>query len=174
MANNISINRITNANVYVDGKSCLGRAEEVTNPVIKHKMADHVALGMVGEMSYASGIEKMEAKIKWNSFYPEVLKKVSNPFQAIQLQVRGNLETWEGGSRTGQQPVVVYMTAQSTESPLGAFKAQDNAELESSFAISYYKLEIDGEVISEIDVEANIWMVNGVDLLAQYRNNLGI
>ena len=43
----ISINRLTNANVYLDGGSMLGRAEEVSLPVLKAKMAEHKALGMV-------------------------------------------------------------------------------------------------------------------------------
>lgn len=174
MANNISINRITNANVYADGKSLLGRAEEVTMPTVKYKNADHKALGMVGEMEYTSGIEKMEAKIKWNSFYPDVMKKFANPFSGIKLQVRASMDVYEAGSRTRQVPVVLYLTVRPKEQPLGAFKAQDNVELENSLACSYCKLEIDGETITEIDVEANIWIVDGVDLLKEYRQNLGI
>ena len=42
----IAINRITNANVYIDGASLLGRAEEVELPQIKAKMSEHKALGL--------------------------------------------------------------------------------------------------------------------------------
>ncbi len=174
MANAISINRITNANVYVDGVSLLGRAEEITLPTVSFKTAEHKALGMVGEMQYPCGIAAMEAKIKWNSFYPEVYKKFSNPYQGIKLQVRASLETYQDSSRNKEAPVICYLTVRPKENPLGAFKAQDNVELENALTVSYIKLEIDGELITEVDVEANIWMVNGVDLLKKYRNNLGI
>ena len=42
----IEINKLTNANVYLDGVNLLGRAEEVQLPQIKHKMAEHKALGI--------------------------------------------------------------------------------------------------------------------------------
>ncbi len=42
----IDINRVCNANVYLDGTSFLGRAESVDLPNIKHKFAEHKALGM--------------------------------------------------------------------------------------------------------------------------------
>jgi ferredoxin--NADP+ reductase len=37
----IKINKLTNANVYMNGVNLLGRAEEVQLPQIKHKMAEH-------------------------------------------------------------------------------------------------------------------------------------
>lgn len=174
MASNVTINRLTNANIYADGNSFLGRAEEINLPVVKFKTGDHKALGMIGAIEYFAGIDKLEGKIKWNSYYPEVLKKVANPFEAVRLQVRASLETYEGGSRTAQKPAVVYLTVSSRDFPLGNFKQHDNVELENNYGSTYCKLEIDGEEIVEIDLEANIFKVGGVDLLAEYRANLGI
>ena len=58
----IQINKLINANVYMNGSNLLGRAEEVQLPQIKHKMAEHKALGMVGSAEFFSGIEKLECK----------------------------------------------------------------------------------------------------------------
>lgn len=168
------VRRITNANVYVNGKSFLGRAEETGPPSIKYKYADHKALGMFGEMEHPVGIEKMEHKIKWNSLYPDVLKQVGNPFQAIDMQIRSSSDVYEGNTRVAQQSVVIYLKANAKEFASGTFKPQEYDGPESTFSASYYKLEINGEVITEIDVEANIWSVDGVDLMAQQRENLGI
>ena len=44
----IEINRITNANIYLDGANLLGRAEEVKLPDVSMTMQEHKALGMVG------------------------------------------------------------------------------------------------------------------------------
>lgn len=169
----ISVNRLTNANIYLDGKSFLGKAEEITLPEIKHMMAEHKAIGMVGKMEFFAGIDKMEAKIKWNSFYSDAMVKMGNPTQSIQLQVRGNLETYESSGRTNQVPVVAYLTVQSKNFPMGNFKQHDNVELESSLNCIYAKLEVDGRVIVEVDVMANIYKVDGVDIMATYRNNIG-
>lgn len=170
----ISINKLTNANIYANGASLLGRAEEIMLPAIKHKMVDHKALGMVGTAEFFAGIDKMEAKIKWNSFYLDVLKKVADPTTPVQLQVRSSLENWGSAGRQSQKAVVCYITAAYKDFPGGSFKQHDNVEAESNLSVYYYKMEIDGQVIVEIDVLANIYKVDGVDILATYRQNLGI
>jgi len=174
MAQKIEINRITNANLYLDGGSKLGRAEEITAPTVKFKMSEHKAIGLFGAMEFPSGVEKLEMKVKWNSFYADVLKKVANPFQMLQIQVRASMETYESGGKTGEVPVVIFITASAKDLPLGGFKQHDNVETETNFSVYYFKMEIDGEEIAECDVLANIYKVNGVDLFAKYRANLGI
>lgn len=170
----IQINRVTNANIYMDGVSLLGRAEEISAPVVKTKTAEHKALGMVGVADFFSGIDKMEAKIKWNSFYPDVMKKTANPVSTVKLQIRTSVESYTADGRGAQVPAVIYMTVQYKDFPLGNFKQHDNVELEQNMSVYYYKLEINGEVITEVDILANIFKVNGVDILADYRANLGI
>lgn len=169
----ITINRITNLNIYLDGGSFLGKAEEVSLPSINFKMAEHKALGMVGTMEFFAGIDKMEGKIKWNSFYADALKKMANPFKTIQLQARGSLETYSNGGRVSEVPMVVFLTVASKGFPLGSFKQHDNAEIESNLSVYYCKQEIDGEQIMELDVMSNIFKVDGVDLLAKYKANTG-
>lgn len=174
MAQKISIGRLTNANIYIDGGSLLGRVENFNCPAITFKQAEHKALGLNGVIEYYSGIEKLEGSMKWTSFYPEFLKKMANPFQAVKVQVRGNLEEYQGGERVGQTPAVVFLTITPKNFPLGNFTQHENVELETNYGCTYVRLEIDGDVITEVDVEANIFKVDGDDLLATYRQNLGV
>lgn len=169
----IKVNRITNANIYVDGASFLGRAEEINLPMIGFKMSEHKALGMVATMEFFSGFEKMEAKIKWNSFYAEVMKKFANPFKGLSLQCRGSLETWDNSGRITEVPVVCFIKCASKGFPMGNFKQHDNVELETNLAVYYVKQEINGEPIVELDAMSNIFKVDGVDMLAQYKANTG-
>lgn len=169
----IQINRVTNANLYMDGVSFLGRCEELNLPVIKFKNSEHKALGMVGSMEFFSGIEKMEGKIKWNSFYPEALKKVADPTKVLKLQIRASIETYGSGGRSTQVPLVVFLSVQAKDFPLGSFKQHDNAELETNYNAYYAKMEINGEEVIEVDVLSNTYKVNGVDLLATYKSNIG-
>jgi uncharacterized protein len=69
---------------------------------------------------------------------------------------------------------VVYFRGRCKNAPSGSFKQNDNLETDSDFSVEQYKLEIDGETIVEIDLEASIYIVDGVDLMAAYRSNLGI
>ena len=199
----IEIHRITNANVYLDGQSLLGRAEEVQLPQIKAKMVEHKALGMVGTIEAFAGFEKLEGKIKWASYYADVLKKVANRAELAAsivhqsrepivvwcdtdyeadalkrvlpeaLEVRGSMPIIIGGSVNREAPVVALLSVVFKSLPGGAFKQHDNVELETDFTAYYMKLTVDGQDVTEIDVLENIYKAGGVDLLAQYRANIG-
>ena len=169
----IKINRLTNANIYMDGNNLLGRAEEIQLPQIKHKMADHKALGMVASAEFFAGIDKLESKIKWNSLYTEVLKKAANPFVAVQIQARASLETYNNMGKLAEVPAVAYLSGTFKEFPLGNLKPQENAEYETTISVNYAKLIVGGEEIFEIDVLENIYKVDGIDVLTVYRHNTG-
>lgn len=170
----ISINRLVNANVYMDGDSLLGRVQDFDIPDPKAKMSEHKAIGMVGEMQFPSGLAKMEAKFKWSSFFPEIWRKTANPFKSHQLTVRGNLETYQGADRVSEVPVVITMRGSWMESGNQKFNQHDNVEKESTLNVLYIKCVIDGQEIYELDVPNNVFFADGVDQLATYRANLGI
>lgn len=170
----IDVNRICNVNIYMNGSTLLGRAESIDLPVLKSIMKEHKALGMFGSIELpGGGMEKLEAKIKWNSFYPEILRANANPFKFVQLQARGSLERYTGQGRTAEVPLVAMLTASFKSFPLGAFKQHDNVELQTEAAVYYVKQTVDGTDIVEIDVLANIWKIAGEDVLAKYRANIG-
>ena len=157
----IEINKLTNANVYMNGVNLLGRAEEVQLPQIKHKMADF------------AGIDKMECKIKWNALYPAVMAVCSNPFLATMIQVRANLETYNGTGRIKEVPATAFLIGTFKEFPLGNIKPQENAEYETTMSVTYAKLVVDGVEIFEIDVLENIYKVGMVDMLSTFKKNTG-
>lgn len=169
----IEINKLTNANVYMNGTNLLGRAEEVQLPQIKHKTAEHKALGMIGSAEFFSGIDKMECKIKWNALYPEVFRACANPFNAAMLQVRASLETYNGTGRVSEVPATAFIIGTFKEFPLGNIKPHENAEYETTLAVTYAKLVVDGQDIFEIDVLQNIYKVGLIDMLTQFKQNTG-
>lgn len=168
-----TIKQITNANVYIDGNSFLGKTEEIKMPDVVVTMTEHKALGLVGKVELPSGLDKMESTQKWNSLYPEVLKKAANPFTAVQLQCRSSMETYTGAGRTEQVPVVAYITGTFKKFPMGNYKQHDNVEAETSMSVTYVRLSINGVDVIEVDVLANIYKVDGVDLLEAYKTNIG-
>jgi P2 family phage contractile tail tube protein len=171
----IEIGRIANANVYLNGASLLGKTEEIDLPDVKALMKEHKALGLVGKFDLPCGIDKLEGKIKWTSFYPDVLGAAANPFKMHQLMVRGSVETYTGQGRTDETALVVMMTAGFKKLPLGKFKQHEPAEVESEFHAHYVKMTLGGKDIIEIDVLANIFKTDADgDLLATFRNILGV
>ena len=169
----LKVSALPNANVFIDGVSLLGQAAEVTLPEVTAVMSEFKALGMQGTLEVFSGVEKMEATIKWTSFYADVLKAIGNFTKSVQLQLRGNLQEYGAGGVTNEVPYVVMMTATAKKFPSGSFKASTMSEQETSFAVSYLKVSINRVDIIEVDVIANIYKVDGVDVLATYRTNIG-
>lgn len=171
----LSVRKLENANVYdaVLG-SLLGRASEVELPSITAIMSDHEALGMNAKLELPTGIDKLEAKIRWNSQYPDAVKRYGSVYDSVQLQVRSSSAIYEGGSRTEEQPVVVFLRGTPKMVAGGTFKQNAFEGAETDLNVTYFRLRINGEDLVEIDALNNIYKVAGVDKLAQYRANLGI
>lgn len=169
----IQINKLTNANCYIDGNSYLGRVEEFQLPTVKVKMTDHKALGMVSAIKVPAGFEPLEGKIKWSSFYSEAFDKYADFTETCDLQLRASLETYSPQGRISEVPVVVHMTALFHEFPIGNYKHLDPVEIETPITIYYLKVVVDGQEKLEIDTFANIYKVNGEDKLETYRANIG-
>jgi len=169
----ISVNRITNANIYIDGTGLLGRAEEIELSQPRHRMVDHKGLGMAGTAEFWAGVDKLEAKIKWASLYPEALTVAAGPFTAHSFQVRGNLEQYTSQGRNAELPVVHLMIGVFKDMGGLVFRQHENVESTSAITVYHSELYVAGTQIYLYDVIANIYVVNGVDQLAQFRANLG-
>lgn len=169
----VAIKKITNANVYMNGTSLLGKVEEFEPPKITHKQAEHKALGLIGTPEYFAGIEKMEARLKWSALYADSFGIAANPTQAVSLMLRANLETHGSTGKTGEVPAIVYLTGTFKDIPTGNFKQHENSEYESMLSVTYVKMEVDGSPVFEIDILANVYKIEGVDILAKFRANIG-
>ncbi|MBJ5275779.1 phage major tail tube protein, partial [Salmonella enterica subsp. enterica serovar London] len=117
MAGKIQINRITNANIYLDGNNLLGRASEIKLPDISMIMQEHKALGMVGKIELPAGFDKLEGEIKWNSFYHDVMRKTATPWQAVALQCRSSIDCYNSQGKADQLALVTHMTVMFKKNP---------------------------------------------------------
>ncbi|ECD4176987.1 phage major tail tube protein [Salmonella enterica subsp. enterica serovar Napoli] len=166
-------NIISGANIYLDGKNFIGKAEEVKLPDIATVVQEHKALGRIGKVELPYGFDKMEGEIKWNGLYPEAAKMVANPFKVYQLQLRASVVRYSGTSRQSEVPLVVTLNVNFKKSPLGTFKHLEAPDLNSEYGCTYVKMMFDGEEILELDVINNIFRVDGQDMLADYNANIG-
>lgn len=169
----VSVNRITNANIYIDGTGLLGRAEDIEIAQPHHLMVDHKGLGMAGTAEFWAGVEKLESRIRWASLYPEVLSAAGSPFVSHSFQVRGNLEQYTSQGRSAELPVVYLMTGVFKDPGGFRFRLHENVDTASTITVYHSELYIAGAQIHLYDVLANIFVVNGVDQLAQFRTNIG-
>lgn len=130
MAGKIQINRITNANIYLDGNNLLGRATEIKLPDVSLIMQEHKALGMVGKIELPAGFDKLEGEIKWNSFYQDVMRKTANPWQAVALQCRSSIDCYNSQGKANQLALVTHLTVMFKRIPwahLNRMKTRNSA-----------------------------------------------
>ena len=153
----LTIQKVYDCNVYVNNASVHGQASEVTLPDVNYTMNEFASLGMFGTISFFNGIEQMEATVKWTYADNETQKAMANPVQSVDLHIRSSKAVYQGGSLVEEQPIVVNLRGRSTKHQGGSFHGKDDVEVESVLKVDYYKLEIDGE-----------------DIMAERRANLGI
>lgn len=168
-----SAHRITNANIYLDGRDFFGKSEEIDLGSVKAVMSDFQGLGMVGLIELPDGLDKLEGKIVWNSRYKEASTKLASPFKTVQLQCRSNVQVFNNSGLVDEIPLVTVMTIMSKEYKLGSFKPRDPAKFETPFSAIYVRQLLNGEEVLLLDYLANIFRVNGEDQLAKYRRNIG-
>ena len=75
------------------------------------------------------------------------------------LQVRANLETYNGMGKIEEVPATAFIIGTFKEFPLGTIQPHDNAEYETTMSVTYATLVVDSIDIFEIDVLENIYKV---------------
>ena len=169
----IEIAKVFNARVYIDGTDFIAKAEEVDLPKVRFKFADTKALGIYAESELPTGLDKMEARIKFNSVYPDFVALAADPFSVRTVIVRAPYQVWtqQGVSKTA--PLKAELRGFFKEFDTAKLKRADSAEAEATLSVIYYKLEVDGEEIVEVDTFNNIYRVKGKDILQDYRSAIG-
>jgi len=157
-----AIHQIVNANVYMNGNSLLGKAKEFKLPDIEFEFIEHKGLGLHGTIKLPAGLNAMEGEVIWDSFYPEV-----------QLMARSNVQVFDSRGLAAEEALVTIMNVAFNKTTGGSLKNKEATEHSDSFQIMSIKQTLAGKEILFVDVLANIYRVNGQDVLQKYRTNIG-
>ncbi|MFK3907894.1 phage major tail tube protein [Pseudomonas monteilii] len=162
---------LANTNLFVDGVSFQGDVPSLTLPKLTLKTEEHRAGGMDIGIELDMGMEKMESNFTTTGVRKESLKFYGladgNGFNGT---FRGSFK----GQRGATKAVVVTLRGLLKELDMGDWKAGDKAEVKHGIAVTYYKLEVGGELIYEIDPIGMKRVINGTDQLASQRSDLGL
>ncbi len=163
---------LKNFNLFNDGNSLLGVAESVKPPKLAMKSEDYRAGGMVGPVRLDKGLDPLDLEWTCSGFDMTPYKQFGNPKVAgIGLRFAGAYQRADTG---GVQAVEITVRGRHTEIDSGEAKAGEGGKTQVKTACSYYKLTVDGKVILEIDMLNFIYIVDGVDLLAEQRKAIGL
>ena len=162
---------LTNCVMFVDGVSFSGDVPSMTLPKLSIKTEEYRGGGMSGPVDLPTGLEKLEAAFTTNGVRREALKFFGLADQtACNLVFRGSFK----GQKGTVKAVTVTLRGSLKEVDMGDWKPGDKAEIKHAVAVTYYKLEIDGRVMYEIDFANMVQVINGVDQLAAERSALGL
>ncbi|MBP8813124.1 MAG: phage major tail tube protein [Laribacter sp.] len=162
---------LTNLNLYVDGRGFAGRVTEIQLPKLKRKTDGYRAGGMDAEIDIAVGLEKLEGGFTLMGVNPEALAffGIANGSD-FNGTFRGAMTDQKGGVIK----VEVTWRGLLSEVDMGSWKPGDKGETKYTASLSYYKLEIDGRAIYEIDPVNCVRIINGTDELAAERAAIGL
>lgn len=156
--------------MFMDGVSFSGDVPTMTLPKVTEKTEEYRGGGMSGSIDLPIGLEKMEASWVTNGVRKESLKFFGlSDRTAANVVFRASFKDQKGRVK----PVKATLRGALKEIDMGDWEAGKKSEIKHAMAVSYYKLEIDGRVMYEIDVVNMVQVINGVDHLAADRAALG-
>ncbi|MGC5702337.1 phage major tail tube protein [Pseudomonas sp. NFXW11] len=162
---------LANMNLFVDGISFQGDVPSLTLPKLTLKTEEHRVGGMDLPVELDMGMEKQEAGFTTTGVRRESLKMFGladgSGFSGV---FRGAFK----GLKGKVTPVIVTLRGLLKEVDMGDWKAGDKAEIKHNVSLTYYKLEVEGRLIYEIDALGMKRVINGVDQLAAQRSALGL
>ena len=154
-------NVVQGASIYVEGTNYAGVAEEVTLPSITMMENPYRGMGMPSALSRFTGFEELELVAVFNGFINDVFRQVGSPnVREKNYTVRWATESNDGTRKFG----MAEAAGRGSVLEHDAFgNGEDPAQMTLTVKCVQYKVEFDGEVLCDIDVENNKFIIGGVD-----------
>jgi P2 family phage contractile tail tube protein len=163
--------KLKNMNFFNDGTSYIGQVPEVSIPKLARKFEGYRGGGMDAEVQIDMGGEPIE--FEWTA--GGLIDQIYEQFGAA--TVDGVMLRWVGAYQddsTGQYKACeIVARGRHQEIDPGTGKPGDDTAQKIKTVCAYYKLTIDGRVVIEKDEANMIFIVGGVDRLAEQRAIIG-
>jgi uncharacterized protein len=154
--------KLKNFDVFQNGVSWLGLMASVTLPKLQRKMEAYRGGGMAGPVKLDFGQEELEMGFASGGLLRDAIKHyAATTVDRVQLRFAGAYQNEATGICDA---VEVACRGRYSEIDFGEAKPGDDTEHKYTMPLTYYKLSINGEAIIEIDMLANIVIVDGRDI----------
>lgn len=163
---------LKNFNLFNDGTSYMGLAEEVKLPKLKRKMDDFRGGGMNGPVKVDLGQEGLEIEFTCAGTLQQAFEQYGTcKADGVMLRFAG---AYQRDDTCAVQAVEVVVRGRHEEIDPGDAKGGDKGKITVKSTLSYYKLSIDGKETIEIDLLNFVEKVKGKDMLADQRKAIGL
>lgn len=166
----LKFDTVTGANVYIDGASLYGKAQEISGLSVNPVMKEISPIGMFGKKKVMVGIDALEIDVTWDF----INEAVTNPFKDYKWQIYGNVVRRENGTES-EIPAYMELRGRMMDNDLmGTLKGQEWSGQKVKFTLDYILVKHNGTEIIEIDVDNNIYKDHGEDMLANMKKNANL
>lgn len=153
--------------LWADRVSKLGQIGDITPPVPQKKLEELRNAGMVKPREVMLGYEKLEFSFKMPSVDPQVLTLFGlKPGSENPFMITGALVDEDGTVHSA----VLNIRGSLKQADAGSWKTGDLSESDYQVSVNYYKLEVDGVNLIEMD-DFDV-KINGVSQYSGIRNAL--
>ena len=165
---------LTNAHLYM-GTSQFGKVNEFKFPDISTVTVESKPIDFIGKVKLPIGIELDDSAIKLNGFDAQVFTQLSDINKEHIITIRGNMKKFNGNVLAEEIPVKGVIKAITKKiTPLGTIRQQENSQFVVELIPHAVKIEHKGNILLEVDIPNNIYVIEGVDQLAKMKLNLGL
>jgi P2 family phage contractile tail tube protein len=161
--------KIRNFNVFLDGRSYFGLCQSATLPELTIQTTDYRGGGMDAPMALDMGMEAMTSEMVFAEFRGELVAMLGTR-QLFVLRAAAQAEA----DVTDADALIVTMRGRVTGMPMSEFGAGSDVTLSLALAVDRYKLEIAGQLLVDIDVQAGKRVIGGVDQTGALRSAMGL
>lgn len=163
---------LKNFNVIVNGRGMAGVAKTIKLPEISLKTEAYRGGGMDAETEVDMGMDAMKANYTFADPDPENFKLVGlSSGNSVRTTARGSFVRDSDGARVA---VVVEMGGRFNKLSMGDWEAGKSSDQEFEHCLNYYRLNVGGEDVIEIDVLNMKRIIGGTDQLAGIRADIGL
>ncbi len=165
---------LTNAKIYREGLDQLG-VGNLELPAFEAMTESITGLGIAGEMEMPvkGHFKSMSVKLTWNTINDNAVSLLEP--KAHHLDIRGSIQEYDPG--TGlfvDKPVKVVVRSLPKSNGIGKWEPGKKMDPETTLEVAYLKLWMNGQERVEVDKFNFIFRINGQDMLADVRKNLGM
>jgi P2 family phage contractile tail tube protein len=158
-------------NIFIDGVDHHAVIVDVTRPKISFKTNDYTPGGLMGVLKTRHGIEALELQLTMGGHEADVLGMMGGSIGSKTIRYQGALEDESTGEVL---ELVGEARGRINEADPGTDKQGDANEHKFTVHLTYYREQVNGKTIIEIDVMNNKCFINGKDYWAEFRKALGL
>ena len=166
--------KLKRLNLFLNGDNWVGEAEDITPAKLSRKFEAYRGGGMGGAVNIDMGLDDsaLDTSFTMGGYSAEILGKMGNgKIDGVALRFAGSIQR---DDVVGVQAVEVFTRGRFKEIDWGTAKVGDNSQAKVSMVNTYYKETMNGVDLCEIDLLNMIWIVDGVDLMAEHRKAIGL